>query len=83
MLSRLLAVSALATVVGTKADTSTTYTKAAVDTLLLGKTDDAELTTAVSVLNASINTVSTAVAAVGTTFAGKANSADVFLKTAT
>ena len=50
-------VAAVAAAVGVKADTSTTYTKTAVDTLLLGKTDDAELTTAVGALNASISMV--------------------------
>ena len=43
--------SGLQSQVNAKADTISTYSKAAVDTLLLGKTDDAELTASVSVLN--------------------------------
>ena len=58
--------SGLQTQLNAKADTISTYSKAAVDTLLLGKTDDAELTASVSVLNTSINTVSNAVGVVAT-----------------
>ena len=40
----------------TKADSSTTYTKDDVNTFLTGKTDDAELATAVSTLTTAIDT---------------------------
>ena len=50
--------------VNAKANASTTYSKDDVNAFLLGKTDDAELTTAVGAINTSIGTVSAAVAVV-------------------
>ena len=66
--------------VNSKANASTTYSKDDVNALLLGKTDDAELTTAVGAINTSIGTVSTAVAAVATAVATKANASTTYSK---
>ena len=68
------------TAINAKATASTTYSKTEVDTFLVGKTDDAELTAAAGVLTTSIGTVSAAVAVVSTAVATKANSSTTYTK---
>ena len=66
--------------VNAKASQSTTYTKDDVNTFLAGKTDDAELTTAVGTLTASIGTVAAAAVIVQAAVNTKANASTTYTK---
>ena len=66
--------------VNAKANASTTYTKDDVNIFLAGKTDDAELTTAVGTLTTSIGTVATAVGIVQAAVITKADSSTTYTK---